>query len=130
MINITKTQWRIIYEGVHETFFKNADYITSDFLNQCKHNPNVKQFIFNEINNNIKEIDLEVILYLQVVMIRRYIMNTKVIKEAFVEDKDQKNESATNYQNEDENYMDSALFKDKEKRRPSKTNEEKKGKKP
>ena len=57
-------------------------------------------------------------------------MNTKVIKEAFVEDKDQKNESATNYQNEDENYMDSALFKDKEKRRPSKTNEEKKGKKP
>ena len=51
-------------------------------------------------------------------MIRSSILKTKVTKEALVEDQDQKNDSTMNDQNEDENYTDSALVKEKDKTRP------------
>ena len=54
---------------------------------------------------------LEVGLYPQVVMIRNFILNTKVTKEAMGEDKDQTNEIEMNTQNESINYMNSALVK-------------------
>ena len=59
-------------------------------------------------------------------MIRSSILKTKVTKEALVENQDEKNDSTMNDQNEDENYTDSALVKEKEKdkTRPSEVTEE------
>ena len=63
-------------------------------------------------------------------MIRCSILKTNVTKEALVEDEYQKNQSAINSQNEDENGINSDLAKYKYKMRQSKANEEtKKGKK-
>ena len=50
-------------------------------------------------------------------MIWHSIPNTKATEEALAEDEAQKNDSATNSQNEDDNYMDSATVKDKDKTR-------------
>ena len=55
-------------------------------------------------------------------MVLRSVLNTKVKKEASVDDKYQKNESAVNYQNEDLNDKDFSLVKYKYKMRPSETN--------
>ena len=63
--------------------------------------------------------------YSQVVMIRRSIMKTKATKENLVEDQDQKNGSAMNYKNEDENDMNITLVKDKYKTRLSEENKDK-----
>ena len=52
-------------------------------------------------------------------MIGHSIPKTKDMKKYLVKDEDQKNKSATNYRNGDENDMDSASVKDKEKIGPS-----------
>ena len=57
-------------------------------------------------------------------MVWTSIPKTKVIKEALVEDQDQKNDSTMNDQNKDKNDMDIALVKDKDKTRPSETTED------
>ena len=96
-----------------DNFFENADYFTSDFLKQCKHNANVPNFLLKYTNNIIKQIALEGGFYLQVLIIRHYIMKSKFKKQAFFEKKDQNNYSAMNNQNEDENYMGSDFSKTK-----------------
>ena len=94
---------------VHEDFFENSDYFTSDFLKQCKQNENFPQFLLKYIKDIIKQIYLVGRLYSQVVMIRGFVLKTKVAKEDFVKDEYQNNDSAMNTQNEYENYMYSAL---------------------
>ena len=57
-------------------------------------------------------------------MTRGSILKTKVTKEALVEDKYQKNDSAMNSQNLDKNDLDSTSAKDKDKKIPSEATEE------
>ena len=80
----------------------NDDYFTKAFIQQCKRNANISQFIKKITKNIIKEIALEGGLYPQVVMIRCYILKTKVTKEDFVEQKENNNESFNNSRNKDD----------------------------
>ena len=57
-------------------------------------------------------------------LIRSYFMNTKVRKEALVQDEDHNNDGEMNPQNGNKYIMDSAQFKCKYKTRPSKATEE------
>ena len=68
--------------------FEKADYFTNEFLQQCKQNANIPQFLTRETKNIIKEMALVGRLYSQVLMIRRSIINTKVTKEALVKYKE------------------------------------------
>ena len=66
-----------------------------------------------DINIIIKKIDIEGGLNSQVVIIRCFILKTKVMKETQEGVEDQRKESAINSQNGDINDMDSDLVKDK-----------------
>ena len=96
-----------------------TDYFTSDFLRQCKHNPNILQEISKDTKNIIKQIYLEGELYSQIAKIYHYIQKTKVTKENLVKEKYQNNENENNTQNEDENDTDTVLVKDKYNTQPS-----------
>ena len=55
--------------------FEKYDYFTTDFLQQCKRNANIPQFLLKKTNNILKEIDLKDGLYSQVVIIWHYIID-------------------------------------------------------
>ena len=81
-----KTQWRSIYDAIDDLFTEKVDYFTDEFLQHCKWNPNILQFLPRENDNIIKEISLEGRLYSQAVMIRHPIMKIKVTHWASVKD--------------------------------------------
>ena len=82
--------------------FEKSDYFTTYFLQQCKRNAKILQFLLKQTNIIIKEIALKGGLYSQVVIIWSSIMKTKFTKEVLIKGKYHKNESAINDQNEDE----------------------------
>ena len=55
-----KTQWRSIYNAIHDNLSEKADYFTSDFLKKCKNNPNVPQFILKDTNIITKKLPRKV----------------------------------------------------------------------
>ena len=75
-----KTRWRIIYEVIYYLCITTGNYFTTEFFQQCKLNVNIPKSLPSDIKNKIKAISIEGGLYSQVVMIRRYIMKTRVIK--------------------------------------------------
>ena len=76
-------RWLVIYSW-------KTDYFTSDFIKQCKQNPNVPQDISKDTQFIIKH-SHEGGLYSQVVRIYHYIQKTKDTKEPFAEEEDHNN---------------------------------------
>ena len=68
--NNYKNIWSKIYETIDEPYFGEVGLFSKDFLYNCKNNTNVPHNISSKIKKNIKIIDLEEILYTQVVMVR------------------------------------------------------------
>ena len=65
-----------------------VDYFTNVFLQKCKWNKNIPQFLKRETKNTIKENFLEGRLYSKVEMIRHSIIKTKLMMKASVKDKE------------------------------------------
>ena len=65
---------------IDDILFGKTDYFTSDFLKECKNNPNVPQGLLKDTKSIIKQISLEGGLYSQALKIRRSIQNTKFTK--------------------------------------------------
>ena len=107
--------------------FEKYDYFTNRFLQQCKRNSHIPQFLTRENNNTRREIALGGGLYSQVVVIRLYILKTKATKETLVKDKENNNNSYMNYQIEDGNYNNCDPVRDKIKKGTSEVTYEKKG---
>ena len=107
--------------------FEKYDYFTNRFLQQCKRNSHIPQFLTRENNNTRREIALGSGLYSQVVMIRLYILKTKATKETLVKDKEDNNNSYVNYQIEDGNNNNCDPVRDKSKKGTSELTDEKKG---
>ena len=58
-IAITNQQiWKSIYEVIHDDYFKVVKLFPSEFLNQCKNNPNEPQNIPNEVKSSLKKMAL------------------------------------------------------------------------
>ena len=106
------------HEVIHDNLFETTEYFTSDILTQCKHNSNIPQFLL-KYTNNLIIFFLKCGLYSQVLMIRRYILKTKVMNQDLVKDEDWNNNIKINTQNEDIKDMNRALFKYKDKTSPN-----------
>ena len=100
---------------------KKKDNFTSDFLKQCKQNPDVPKDISKDSKYIIKRVDLKGRLYSQVVRIRRCIQNNEFNKKPLVEDEDHNNYNEMNTKKKDGNYMYIDLVKDNDNTHPSKS---------
>ena len=58
---------RPIYEVIDEAYFIGSKIFSYAFMQQCKDNANVAQFIALEMKNNIKRMEMEQGLYAQVI---------------------------------------------------------------
>ena len=50
-----KTQWRSIYDAIDDLFTEKVDYFTDEFLQQCKWNANIPQFMQSNTKNIINK---------------------------------------------------------------------------
>ena len=73
-------KWRPIYEVTDTSFFA-AAFFQTQFLDQCKKNPNKPQNLISEVKVALKKMDLEHGLYAKVVMICRNDSDNKKEKE-------------------------------------------------
>ena len=68
---VQKNKWRTIYEVIDEDYIKNSNIFPDAFITKCKKIPNVQQNISNHVENKIKRMAMEQILYAQVIMFRQ-----------------------------------------------------------
>ena len=59
------------YEVIDEDYIKKSNIFPHDFITKCKQCPNVPQTISNYVKNNIKRMEMEQILYAQVIKFRQ-----------------------------------------------------------
>ena len=68
---VNTTKWRPIYEVIDESYIKDSEIFSDDFIKECNDNSNEAHNISREVKNNIKRIAMEQGLYAQVVNICR-----------------------------------------------------------
>ena len=56
---VNTIKWRPIYEVIDEAYFIGSKTFSDDFMQQCKDNENIAQFIPLEMENNIKLMAME-----------------------------------------------------------------------
>ena len=55
---VNTVKLRSIYEVIYEAYFISSEAFSDDFMQQCKDNANVAQFIPLEMKNNIKRMEI------------------------------------------------------------------------
>ena len=68
-ISSLKKKWIPIYEVIDNSYFSASKIFPTEFLDQCRNNPNKPKDITSEIKESLKRMAMEQGLYSQVVMI-------------------------------------------------------------
>ena len=68
---VNTIKWRPIYEAIYEAYFIESKIFSDAFMQQCKDNVNDAKCIPLEMKNSIKRMEMEQLLYAQVVNILR-----------------------------------------------------------